>query len=401
MRYSFKIILCFVLLFVGFLSQVNAENKSAQYKGLCRKFHISPDGRHNAIIVENRYPLGSEYSLHLITMNTTGYNRLNAYSLTPRYNTFLKTPDGNIAFVTFDTADQYKVHVYNPKKLEIGPALEYADYQITRIQCSKDMHIYCIYQDFSAHPLSSNKQKQSAAVNRAFFKRDGGWIIINDGDYAKTKSGDIIFSEEEKENYTEWAPIEKPKKIPKVFTQPMPIINLETQISWSHDSNHIYVLDKKGIWRLSLGPIYFPTWTLLIKQENIIQFEPSPFGKMLLYKTIPDPKDVNYLITLDFIKVNQLADPYALTFDIWLVSLLSLKDEIPNPTQEELISAGGPVWLLDATPHLSPRKLTRALEANFNPIGKTIEISTLIGQYGVEIKTLETEVRSNTGFSYD
>ncbi len=401
MRYAFKFILCFTLIFVGFLLQVNAENKAAQYKGLCRKFHLSPDGRHNAIIVENKYPHGSEYSLHLITMNTTGYEILNDYSLTPRYSSVIQTPDGNIAFVTFDTVEQYKVHTYNPKKLEIGHALEYADHQVKQIQFSKDMRTCGIYQDFSAHPLSSKKQKQSVAVNRAFFKRDGGWIIITEGDYAKTQIGDIIFSDKEKENYTEWAPIEKPKKIPEVFTQPMPIINLETQISWSHDSNHIYVLDKKGIWRLSLGPIYFPIWTLLIKQENIIQFEPSPFGKMLLYKTIPDPTDVDYLITLDFIKVNQLADPYALTFDIWLVSLMSLKDEIPNPTQEELILAGGPVWLLDATPHLSPRKLTRALEANFNPIGGTIEISTLIGQYGVEIKTLESEVRSNTGFVYD
>ena len=90
-----------------------------------------------------------------------------------------------------------------------------------------------------------------------------------------------------------------------------------------------------------------------------------------------------------------------MTFDIWLVNLRPFTDKIPAPTQEELISAGGPVWLLDATPHLSSRKLTRGMDATFNPIGETVEISTLIGQYGIEIKTLEIEVRSNTDFIYD
>lgn len=406
MSYLFKRVLCFVVLFIGFLSQVYAENRAAQYTSLVRKSHLSPDGRHNAIIVKNRYPLGSEFSLHLVTMKADGYFRLNAYSLTPRYDIFVQTPDGNIAFVTFDTVDQYKAHVYNPKKIEIGSALEYSDNKITQVQFSKDMRTYCVYQDFSAHTLASKKQKQIAAANRAIYKRDGGWIILTKEGYGRTKSGGIIFSDAEKENFTEWSPIEKPKKLPQLFTQPMPNITLETQIHWSPDSNHIYVIDNTGIWRLSLGSVFFPLWTQIVKNTNISQFEVSPSGTMLLYKTKPDPKaktDTDYLVILTGspIGLNKLADSYALTFDIWLVDLSPLTDKIPSPTQEELISAGGPIWLLDATPHISPRKLTRGLDATFNPIGETIEFSTLTGQYGIRIETMETEERLGTGHIYD
>ncbi|RKU09259.1 hypothetical protein C6501_15620 [Candidatus Poribacteria bacterium] len=263
-----------------------------------------------------------------------------------------------------------------------------------------------MYQDFSAHPLASEKQKQSAAANRAFYKRDGGWIILTEEGYGKTKSGDIIFSDAEKEAWTEWVPIEKPKKLPQLFTQPMPKINLETQIHWSSDSNYIYVLDKTGIWRLSLGAVDFPLWTRIVKKAHISNFQISPFGTMLLYKTMPDPQSnlgTDYLVKLTGfpVGVHKLADTYGLTSDIWTVDLSPLEDKTPSPKQEELISAGGPIWLIDATSHLSTRKLIRALDATFNPIGETIEFSTLAGQYGVRIETLQNEERIGTGFAYD
>ncbi len=84
-----------------------------------------------------------------------------------------------------------------------------------------------------------------------------------------------------------------------------------------------------------------------------------------------------------------------------MVDLGPLVDKMPSPKQEELVSVGGPIWLTDATRHLSARKLTRALDATFNPIGETIEFSTFIGQYGVKIETLQNEKRIGTGHIYD
>lgn len=403
MRPSFQLTFyCVVFVFVSFL-QVYGEDISVQYTGLVRKSHISHNGRHNVLIVENKYSGGSELSLYLVTFTADGRFRLNDYSLTPRYDILVERPDGNIGFVSFDTANQYTIRMYNPKKTEISQPLDNTDRKITQLQFSKDLRAWCYNVDFSAHPWASKKQKLRAAANRAYYKRSSGWIILTEDDYGRTKTGDLVFSDAEKETFTEWVPFEKPKKVPQLFTQLMPNITLETQVLWSPDSKYIYVLDRTGIWRLQLGSVFFPLWTQVVKKMDISRFEVSASGKALLYETAlnPELKTADFLVQFED-QIYGAPDPYRLFYDIWMVDLSPLAaKKVPSPIQKKHMSAGGPTWMPDTHNYLSPRLITRGLHATFNPVGQTIEVSTLDGQYGILIETMKFSSRHSTGRLYD
>lgn len=399
MRYLFKLILFFVV-FIGFLPKAIMADKSVQYTGLVRKSHISPNGRLNAMIVEDKYPKGSEFSLQLVASAADGEFQLNSYSLTQRYDEFVLLPNGNIAFIAFNAATDYTVQVYNPKKIAIDSPLEYEKMKIVQLQFSEDMQSFCYYSDFAAHPLASTKQKLAGMLQKK------GWLIIHKGDFSFTKSGGLVFSDVEKEAFTEWTPIVRPKELPQIFTQPIPKIDLKTQIQWSSDNKYIYVLDKKALWRLSPGSVYFPRWTLVVKNTNIARFEISPNGKTLLYETHRDTKtkttSEDFLLDLGFDNhLYKLKDLYGLSRDIWLVDLTPINVDILPYSQDELVLAGGPIWPLDVTKQISSRRITRGWGATFNPIGETIEVSTLVGHRVVNIKTLKSSERLPTGYIYD
>ena len=335
-------------------------------------------------------------------MRENGFDILNRYCLTPRYDEFVLTPKGNIAFVVFDTSDHYRVQVYNPKKIEMGPSLEYERDKITQLQFSKDMHSFCYYSDFDAHPWASIQQKVDNSL------RPKGRLVRSDEEgIVFTKPGNIVFSKVEKEAYTEWAPIEKPKKLPQLFTQSMPKIVLETRIQWSPDSNYIYVLDETGIWQLELDVIYFPLWTKVVNSDTITRFQLPKTGTYLLYETIPDPNakgDDDLVIQLDSDLrewMYNLDDPYKLTRDIWLVDLIAINEDKKKPTIAEMKKAQGPIWLLDATRLLIPRKLARGWGASFNPIGKVINFSTLGGGYILNLDERQINEFLTTRYAYD
>ncbi len=399
MRYINKLLI-FLVVFIGFIPRVIIANEVVQYTGLVRKSHISPNGRLNALIVEDKYPNGSEYSLQLVASAADGEFQLNSYSLTPRYDEFVLLPNGDIAFIAFNTTSHYTVQVYDPKKIVMNTPLEYESRKIEQLQFTKDMHSFCYYSDFAAHPLASSVQRLASRF------RKKGWLITHKGDFGFTKSGGLVFSKKEKEAFTEWAPIVRPKKLPQIFTQPIPKINLETQIQWSSDNRYIYVLDETALWRLSPGSVFFPRWTQVIIKPNIARFEISHDGKTVLYETHRDTRtkatSEGFLLDLGFDNdLYKIKDPYGLTRDIWLVDLTPINIDIPPHSQEELILAGGPIWALDVSQKLDSRKIIRGWGATFNPIGETIEVSTLVGHRVVNIKTLENNERLITGYIYD
>lgn len=399
MRYLFKLTI-FLVIFIGLLPKVIMAGKSAQYTGLVRKSHISPNGRLNAMIVEDKYPKGSEFSLQLVASAADGEFQLNSYSLTQRYDEFLLLPNGNIAFIAFNAATDYTVQVYNPQKIAIDSPLEYERIKIVQLQFSKDMQSFCYYSDFAAHPMASTKQKLSGMLNKK------GWSIRHKGDFGYTESGGLVFSDVEKEAFTEWAPIVKPKELPQILSQPMPKINLETQIQWSFDNKYIYVLDETALWRLSPGSVYFPRWTQVVKNTNIARFEISPNGNTLLFETHRDTKtkttSEDFLLDLGFDNyLYKMKDLYGLSRDIWLVDLTPINVDIPPYSQDELELAGGPIWPLDVTKQLSSRRIILGWGATFNPIGETIEVSTLAGHRVVNIKTLKSSERLPTGSIID
>ena len=399
MRYLCKLMI-FLIIIIGLLPKVIMANTAAQYTGLFRKSHISPNGRLNALIVEDKYPKGSEFSLLLVASAADGEFQLNFYSLTPRYDEFLLLPNGNIAFISFDTATHYIVQVYNPKEIAMDDPLEQESMKISQLQFSKDVQSFCYYSDFAAHPLASTKQKLANMLQKQ------GWLITPNGDFAFTKSGGLVFSKKEKEAFTEWAPIVRPKELSQLFMQPMPIINLETQIQWSSDNKYIYVLDETALWRLTPGSIFFPRWTQVVKNTNIARFEISSNGETLLYETHRNSKTKatsdGFLLDFGFDNdIYEIEDPYGLSRDIWLVDLTPINVDIPAYSQDELVLAGGPIWPLDVTKQLNFSKITRGWGATFNPIGRTIEVSTFAGHRVVNIETLESTLRLPTGYIYD
>ena len=189
----------------------------------------------------------------------------------------------------------------------------------------------------------------------------------------------------------------------ELFTQLMPNITLETQVLWSPDSKYIYVLDRTGIWRLQLGSVLFPLWTQVVKKMDISRFEVSASGKALIYETAlnPELKTSDFLIQFED-QIYGAPDPYRLFYDIWMVDLSPLAaKKVPSPIQKKHMSAGGPTWMPDAHNNLSPRLITRGLHATFNPVGQTIEVSTLDGQYGILIETMKFSSCHSTGRLYD
>ena len=210
-----------------------------------------------------------------------------------------------------------------------------------------------------------------------------GWMIYKkDGDFTPNKDGGLIFSKQEKEAFTEWAPIEKPKVIPKLFTQPMPKITLETQVQWSPDSKYIYVLDDTGIWRVKPIPTYFPMWTKVVNAKRVLRFRLSQTGNKLLYEITPDLKAQS--------DVEIRKDPHGLENEIWLVSLDPINVEKAFPTKAEAIAARGPVWQLDVTTELSPRKIAKGWGASFNPYGKSVNYADLEGGKILNLETMKS-----------
>ena len=404
MRHTITIMIYVVLLSLGLLIQsTEAKKPSVQYLKLFHQPHFSPDGRHNVVITEDRYPGGSLYSLMLWTMDEEGFRSHNRYDLTPEYKEFVAMPDGKIGFVKFETGNRYTIQAYDPKTGKMSHPWEGASIKMKHLQFSKDMRAYCVFMDKTPHRFATLKTKIERTLTRS------GWYIYSKDhpDGVRSKSGDIYIPKKEKEIFTEWAPIEKPKKIPALLAQPMPKITLETQIQWSPDSIYVYVLDRTGIWRLEPDIPGIIKWTKVISVPNIKRFHISPTGTALLYEIVPDKhaeKKYDFLVKDDeIIRSYKLDDPYGLMHEIWLVDLkkINIRKEALAALSQMDDMEPEPRWLLDATALLTPRKLLIGWGAAFNPLGKSISYNTFWGGYLLNLETLETEMFYSTSFKYD
>ena len=377
MRHTITIMIYGVLLSLGLLIQsTEAKRPGVQYLGLTHQPHFSPDGRHNVVIVEDRYPGGSLFSLMFWTMDEEGFWHHNAYGLTPKYKEFVAVPDGRIGFVRFDTVDRYVIQSYDPKEKKMLRPWDGASIKMKHLQFSKDMRSYCVFMDQTAHPLASLKtqiQKKIAPSGWHIYTKEEGMV--------RTETGSIFFKKGENEAFTEWAPIEKPKVIPQLFTQPMPKITLETQMRWAPDGNYIYVLDKTGIWRVTPYPTLCPMWTKIINAPRISNLQISSTGKHLLYEVRPD------LLTRS--DEENKDDPFGLHNEIWLVDIETIIKPI-RPTREDAIAAKGDVWQLDISKELKPRIIAKGWGATFNPSGKAINYANEEGHFLLDFETLKS-----------
>ena len=322
MRHQFKLISACYMLLIYLLIPVSAEIDVA-YCSLKHPISYAPNGKAAVMIVEDRYEGGSLFGLTLLVVDPrNGTQNLGMYALTPEYKEIVAIPGStHFAYLQFDPVYSYSINLFMPETGEHRIGVSYASAGKTseQIQFSKDGKYLCYYKPNAPHPFSSASIKRQDKIRRMLQKIDG-WAIktLDDGRRIRPEGKNettLSFTEAEKDAFTEWAPIEKPKVIPQIFTQPMPTITLDTKVQWSPDSSstpYIYVSDDTGIWCVSLRsplPEYVPTWTKLVNAKRIHRFQLSPTGTHLVYEVRPDmakrPDE------------EQKADPLGLENEIW------------------------------------------------------------------------------------
>ncbi len=332
--------------------------KNFRYLGLKHPTAYSPDGELVVMVVENKYMKGSVFGLQLLVLDPRSRTQnFGIHALTPEYKEVVTIPDSNnIAFLQYDPVEGYSVHLFMPDTLEQKRGLTFnTGNSIEQLQFSQDGQYYCYFMPFTPHPLESKSTKMKAQVARVL--QPPGWVIKKmEVGTIKTKQKTLLFSKDEKESLTAWAPIEKPKVIPQLFTQTMPTITLDTQVQWSPDSKYIYVSDGTGIWRVSLI-VEFPMWIKIVNAERIHRFQLSPLGTQLVYEVRPDMEAPRK-------EDDERNDPLGLENDIWLVDIEPIRVEKKQPTPLK--------WQQDITAEVTSRKVAKGWGATFNPNGKSI-----------------------------
>ncbi|MCG9126371.1 hypothetical protein JT359_02105 [Candidatus Poribacteria bacterium] len=358
MQYLYRLTYICLILCTYILNPTSAELKDYRYLGLMHPSAYSPDGKFVVMLIENRYVGGSEFSLVLLALDPKSHTQnFGIHALTPDYKEVVSIPStNNFAFLQYDPIEGYGIHLFMPDTLEQKRGFTYeTDYPISKLQFSQDGQYYSYLMSFKSHPFESKSTKMKDTASRLV--QPPGWVIkkIGEGLPIKTKKNKIIFSKTEKEEFAKWAPIEKPKIIPQLFTQPKPRITKDTQVEWAYDSKNIYVLDDIGIWSVSLTP-YFPMWTKIVSKERIHRFQTSTKGSQILYEVMPDMKSRP--------DEENREDPHGLENSIWWVDLKLVLNE--NINQNPLR------WELDVNSKITPRIIGKGWGAVFNPNGKTI-----------------------------
>ncbi len=362
MQRLFKLIsVCFLISACLSFPASAAKLKNFRYLGLKHPTTYSPDGMALVMVVQDRYMNGSVFGLQLLVLDPRSQTQnFGIHALTPDYKEVVAIPDSNtIAFLQYDPVKGYGVHLFMPDTLEIkrGFAYETGD-SIEQLQFSQDGQYYCYFMPFTSHPFESKSTKMKAQIARVL--QPPGWLIKKmEVGTIKTKQKTLLFSKDEKEALTAWAPIEKPKVIPQLFTQMMPTITLDTQVQWSPDSKYIYVSDETGIWCVSLifeSPQWIPMWIKIVNAERVHRFQLSPIGTQLVYEVRPDMEARE--------EEDKREDPLGLENEIWLVDIepILVKKKQPNPLN----------WQQDITAEVTPRKVAKGWGTTFNPNGKSI-----------------------------
>lgn len=384
---KFARISVFFLLLMYLLIPVLAEIDVAYYS-LKHPISYAPNGRVAVMIVEDRYVGGSLFGLTLLALDPrNGTQSIGMESLTPDYKEVVAIPGStNFAYLQYDPVYSDSVNLFMPETGKQTTGFTYASFGKTleQIQFSKDGKYFCYFSPNAPHPFSSASIKRKDKMRRMLQKVDG-WVIMNlvDGRTIKPEGKEDItlhFTDAEKEAFTEWAPIEKPSKIPKIFTQPMPTISLDTKVQWSPDPStkvpYIYVSDDTGIWCVPTGtalPVFLPMWTKLVNAERIHRFQVSPTQTHLVYEVRPDLSKRT--------KEEQNADPLGLENDIYLVDIRHFFVEKPKKKLME--------WELDVTAELSPTKIAKGWGATFNPNGKSMIYSNTKATNIISLETMK------------
>lgn len=394
LRYVFGVLLFSVCILgqleaVGQKKDFKSHLKHFEYLGLIHPLAFSPNGRYQVLISENRYHGGSEFSLRLAITENEGRNRFGGYCLTPRYLEVVAAPDGNISYVYSDSSSDYAVAMVLMDEVKIRPRMVSSEDPVEQLQFSKDGQHFCCFMTFEPHPFQPPEIKLEAKLS-GFFNPAGWMIYEKNGKFLQNKKGGLIFSKEEKEAFTEWAPIEKPKVIPQLFTQPMPKITLETQVRWAPDSNYIYVSDETGVWRVTPYPTLCPIWTKIVNAPRISNLQISSTGKHLLYEVRPD-------LQTRADEENK-EDPFGLHNEIWLVDIKTIIEPI-QLTREDVIAAKGDVWKLDITKELKSRIIATGWGATFNPSGKAINYANEEGHFLLDFETMKSVTMYPTSYT--
>lgn len=398
MRYFLSYVFATLLFSVCILGQIHAAGEKKDFKshlkhfeyiGLLHPLSCSPNGRYQVLISENRYHGGSEFFLLLTIMENEGRNKFGGYCLTPRYLEVVAAPDGNISYVSLNSSNDYTITMLLMDEMKMIPRIATSDESVEQLQFSKDGQHFCYSLSFKPHPFQPTEIKLEAQLSRLLHP-DRWMIYEKNGKFLQNIKGRILFSEKEKEAFTEWTPIEKPKVIPQLFTQPMPKITLETQVKWAPDSNFIYVLDETGIWRVAPYPTLCPMWTKIVNVPRISNLQISSTGKHLLYEIHSD-----ILIRTD---EENKDDPFGLRNEIWLVDIEKIIEPI-LPTREDVIVAKGDVWPLDMEKELKPQKIAKGWGATFNPSGKSISYANEEGHFLLNFETMKIVQMFSTGYT--
>lgn len=390
MRYLFRSVLWVILFSICIFGQHEAVGEKKDFKshlkhfeyiGLLHPLEFSPNGRYQVVISENRYHGGSDFALMLAVMRNEGRDHHARYSLTPQYLEVVAAPDGNISYVRFDPSSDYAVDLILMKEGRLRTSIAVADSPIEQLQFSEDGQHFCYFMPFEPHPFQPPEIKHEQYFSRMF--NPAGWMIYEMGrsSLLSDKTGGFIFSDEEKKAFTKWAPIEEPKVIPQLYTQPMPKITLETKVHWAPDSKYIYVYDGTGIWRVPPYPNFCPMWTKIVHAPRISNLQISSTGKHLLYEMRPD--------VLTRSDEENRKDPFDLHNEIWLVDIEAIIEPI-RLSKEEAVAAKGDVWELDITKELKPHQIAKGWRAAFNPSGKTINYANTEGFFLLDFETMES-----------
>lgn len=369
MQHQIKLISVCLLLFACSVIPGVAK-PDVTYLSLKRPLSYSQNGRYAVMIVEDKYMGGSLFGLTLLVVDPrNGTQSFGMHALTPVFKEFVKIPDSSqIAYLQYDPVYAHSVNFFMPNTGDQQIGVHYASSgkTIRQLQFSKDGKYLCIFYDSTPHPFASRLTKMQYQIRKRIQKIDGWYIqqVSRNGNKKDPKARmNRLFNNEEKEVFTEWVSIEKPKELPQIFTQPMPTITQHTKVHWSPDPNssptYLFVSDDSGIWCIPLHqplPEFIPMWTKLINAERIHRFELSPTGTQLVYEVRPELKKRS--------DEEHEADPLGLENNIWLVDLTSFLSEKPKQNPLD--------WELDVTAKIIPSKIAKGWGATFNPNGKSL-----------------------------
>ena len=278
MRYMFILMGLFILSGVA---------RGEERVGLVHHPLFSPDGEHLVFISERRYNETREYTLSLLTAKRDEDFAI-TYSLTPRIYDITISPDREItAYLAYDINLGFGIYFYSSNTGEAyGIEWSSSRSMIEKVQFSKDQRYIRFYlKPLISHDGSIGEQFSAAiagAITRAVV---GQWVAMS----IKGKPH-YTFSQEEQARIN-WAPIEKPKEIPRFLTQSTPKIKRETQMQWSPDSKSLYLLDETGIWRSDIGKPFIYQWTQIVEETSISRFQLSPRGAYLLYEVASEDEE--------------------------------------------------------------------------------------------------------------